>query len=90
MSLWPTRPSFYGDRGKRGGCKEAGSRYSEYICRFAGLLRGRGARVLDRQDLVAGSGLTFEDRGSHELKGFPNFAEPPVLAGDEIPLGTRS
>jgi class 3 adenylate cyclase len=23
------------------------------------------------RDLVAGSGLTFEDRGSHELKGIP-------------------
>ena len=23
------------------------------------------------KDLVAGSGLTFEDRGSHELKGIP-------------------
>ena len=23
-------------------------------------------------DLVAGSGLTFEDRGDHELKGMPN------------------
>jgi hypothetical protein len=24
------------------------------------------------KDLTAGSGLTFEDRGEHELKGFPD------------------
>jgi len=24
------------------------------------------------EDLTAGSGLTFEDRGEHELKGFPD------------------
>jgi hypothetical protein len=26
----------------------------------------------DRKDLVAGSGLTFEDAGEHELKGVPD------------------
>ncbi len=31
-----------------------------------------GARVIDGQDLTAGSGLVFEDAGEHELKGVPD------------------
>ena len=33
---------------------------------------GPGGRVADRQDLVAGSGLAFEDAGEHDLQGVPN------------------
>jgi hypothetical protein len=39
-----------------------------------GCLQRRPSEVLVCQtmkDLVAGSGLTFEDRGKHELKGVP-------------------
>ena len=32
----------------------------------------RGARLADGEDLVAGSGLAFEDAGEHELKGVPD------------------
>jgi hypothetical protein len=31
-----------------------------------------GASFEDVKDLAAGSGLTFEDRGEHELKGVPD------------------
>jgi class 3 adenylate cyclase len=51
--------------------------------KVAGIAVHTGARVVANaqpgevlvsstvRDLVAGSGLTFEDRGSHELKGIP-------------------
>ncbi len=33
---------------------------------------GRGARDATVRDLVAGSGIAFEERGEHELKGVPD------------------
>jgi class 3 adenylate cyclase len=37
-------------------------------------LAGAGEVLVSRtvKDLVAGSGLTFEDRGEHQLKGIPD------------------
>jgi len=43
--------------------------------RFACVREGRcvgGVGLVHRQDLVAGSGLVFEDAGEHDLKGIPN------------------
>ena len=34
------------------------------------------------KDLVAGSGLTFEPRGEHELKGVPGTWQIYALAGE--------
>ncbi len=41
--------------------------------------RGRSVGVVDREDLVTGSGMAFEDRGTHVLKGVPG--EWRVFAG---------
>jgi hypothetical protein len=38
------------------------------------------AVVSARSDLVAGSGIEFEDRGTHELKGVPASGSLPLLA----------
>jgi class 3 adenylate cyclase len=41
--------------------------------RIGGLARASEVLVSQTvKDLVAGSGLSFEDRGSHELKGVPD------------------
>jgi class 3 adenylate cyclase len=56
----------------RAGREQAGGPRSE--CGGAGLRRrGPGEVLVSRtvKDLVAGSGLIFDDRGEHELKGLP-------------------
>jgi hypothetical protein len=80
MSLWPTRPSFYGDQGSAGDEKEPAVVIPNTYADLQGFYEGEVLVSATIEDLGAGSGLNFEDRGSHELKGFPNFAEPPVLA----------
>ena len=74
----------------------AGLHVGEFVLRgddVAGLTVHIGARISalagagevfvssDVRDLVAGSGITFEDRGTHSLKGVPGEWEVLAVAG---------
>jgi class 3 adenylate cyclase len=70
-------------RAERGVCPKRGVCPTRGVKRVAGSCGVASGEVLVSRtvkDLVAGSGLRFEDRGEHPLKGIPDVSHLFALA----------